>query len=184
NVVTYDTVIAVDNSEGKLRPGMTANVSIITAQTNGVLRIPNGALRFHPPEAADAKKGGAETNGASQYGGGMTRADAGPGTGQGRPGGGFGNGGGGRSGGPGGAGGGKPRGERSSHTIYVAAKLADGKDTARPVQIKTGINDGIYTQVVDGLKEGDDIIVGLNITTADSSAQGSSNPFGGGMRRF
>jgi HlyD family secretion protein len=186
NVVTYDTVIAVDNADGKLRPGMTANVSIITAQTNGVLRIPNGALRFHPPEAADAKKGaGAETNGAAQYGGGM-RADAGPGSAQGRPGGGFGNGGGGRPGGPGGAGGtggGKPRGERSSHTIYVLTKQADGKETPNPIQIRTGINDGIYTQVVDGLKESDEVIVGLNVVTAES-AQGSSNPFGGGMRRF
>ncbi len=51
NVITYDTVIGVDNSELKLRPGMTANVSIITAQRSNVLRIPNAALRFHPAEA-------------------------------------------------------------------------------------------------------------------------------------
>ena len=184
NVVTYDTVISVDNSEGKLRPGMTANVSIITAQTNGVLRIPNGALRFHPPEAGDAKKGaGAETNGPSQYGGGM-RADAGGGGGgprEGRPGGGFG---GGRPGGPGGMGSGRPRGERSSHTIYVVSKQPDGKQTTKPIQVRTGINDGIYTQVVDGLNEGDEVIVGLNVLAAESQQQNSSNPFGGGMRRF
>ena len=56
NVITYDTVIGVDNSDLKLRPGMTANVSIITAQRNDALKIPNAALRFHPPEADDAKK--------------------------------------------------------------------------------------------------------------------------------
>src|SRR6266487_4582861 len=50
NVVTYDTVIDVSNPDLKLRPGMTANASIITAQRNGVLRVPNLALRFKPPE--------------------------------------------------------------------------------------------------------------------------------------
>ena len=50
NVVTYDTVIEVNNADLKLRPGMTANASIITAQRSGVLKIPNAALRFRPPE--------------------------------------------------------------------------------------------------------------------------------------
>jgi HlyD family secretion protein len=46
NVVTYDVVILVDNPELKLKPGMTANVSIITAERRGVLRVPNSALRI------------------------------------------------------------------------------------------------------------------------------------------
>ena len=50
NVVTYDVVIDVSNPELKLRPGMTANASIITAQRSGVLKIPNAAFRFRPPE--------------------------------------------------------------------------------------------------------------------------------------
>ncbi len=50
NVVTYDTVIAVGNPELKLRPGMTANASIITAERPGALRIPNAAFRFRPAE--------------------------------------------------------------------------------------------------------------------------------------
>ncbi|MGC8718685.1 MAG: efflux RND transporter periplasmic adaptor subunit [Thermodesulforhabdaceae bacterium] len=45
NVVTYDVVILVDNPDLKLKPGMTANVTIITAEKKGVLRIPNSALR-------------------------------------------------------------------------------------------------------------------------------------------
>jgi HlyD family secretion protein len=52
NVVTYDTVIEVSNPDLKLRPGMTANASIITAEHNGVLKIPNAALRFRPPGPA------------------------------------------------------------------------------------------------------------------------------------
>src|ERR1051325_206180 len=50
NVVTYDTVIEVSNPDMKLRPGMTANASIITAERHGVLKIPNASLRFRPPE--------------------------------------------------------------------------------------------------------------------------------------
>ena len=50
NVVTYDTVIAVKNDELKLKPGMTANVSIIVAQRDNALKIPNAALRFRPPD--------------------------------------------------------------------------------------------------------------------------------------
>ena len=48
NVVTYDAVIKVDNSGLRLKPGMTANVSIIVSTMKGVLRIPNAALRFKP----------------------------------------------------------------------------------------------------------------------------------------
>ena len=46
NVVTYDVVIRVDNPEFKLKPGMTANVSIIISGKKDVLKIPNAALRF------------------------------------------------------------------------------------------------------------------------------------------
>ena len=48
NVVTYTTIVDVDNLGLKLRPGMTATVSIITGEAKNVLRVPNGALRFTP----------------------------------------------------------------------------------------------------------------------------------------
>jgi len=48
NVVTYDVVVLVDNKDLKLKPGMTANVSIMIAHREGVLKIPNAALRFRP----------------------------------------------------------------------------------------------------------------------------------------
>jgi len=48
NVVTYDVVIQVNNKDLKLKPGMTANVSIVVAHREGILKIPNAALRFRP----------------------------------------------------------------------------------------------------------------------------------------
>ncbi len=50
NVVTYTVVIHVDNGELKLKPGMTANVSIETSRRKNVLRVPAAALRFSPPQ--------------------------------------------------------------------------------------------------------------------------------------
>jgi HlyD family secretion protein len=47
-VVNYNTVIAVDNPELKLRPGMTATVSVLVARRDAVLKIPKAALRFQP----------------------------------------------------------------------------------------------------------------------------------------
>ena len=52
NVVTYDAVVDVDNSERLLKPGMTANVSFTFADRQAVSRIPNAALRFRPDPAA------------------------------------------------------------------------------------------------------------------------------------
>ncbi len=49
NVVNYTVVIAVNNDQLKLMPGMTANVKILVASAQGVLKIPNMALRFQPP---------------------------------------------------------------------------------------------------------------------------------------
>src|SRR5262249_12987553 len=48
-VVTYSAVIEVDNPEEKLRPGMTATVTIRTREGKGAVRIPSAALRYKPP---------------------------------------------------------------------------------------------------------------------------------------
>ena len=53
NVVTYDVIVQVNNAELKLKPGMTANVSIITESRKGVLLVPNSALRFRPQAEGD-----------------------------------------------------------------------------------------------------------------------------------
>ena len=53
NVVTYETIIAVENPELKLFPGMTAELSIFVAQRTNAIVIPNTALRYAPPEHGD-----------------------------------------------------------------------------------------------------------------------------------
>ena len=67
NVVTYDVVVKVANPELKLKPGMSANVSIITALEKGVLKVPNAALRFKWQSAgAVADQGSAGATGAER----------------------------------------------------------------------------------------------------------------------
>jgi HlyD family secretion protein len=56
NVVNYNTVIAVDNPELKLRPGMTATVSILVARHEQALKIPKAALRFQPKLSEDQRE--------------------------------------------------------------------------------------------------------------------------------
>lgn len=56
NVVTYTVVIGIDNSDMKLKPGMTANVEIITAEEKGVMLVPNQALRFYIDDSDTAKR--------------------------------------------------------------------------------------------------------------------------------
>ena len=150
NVVTYDTVIAVENPELKLKPGMTANVSIIIAQKDDVLKIANAALRYRPPDApaGEPRRGGA---------GGAARSERG-----GRP----------------GAGGGGGRERRMERTVYVF----DGSKP-QPAQIKTGISDGVTTEVSEGLKEGDRVIT-AQLSGARANPSQPANPFsGGGPRR-
>jgi HlyD family secretion protein len=145
NVVTYDTVIAVNNPDLKLKPGMTANVSIIIAEHNGVLRVPNSALRFHPPESGPSTNAAPRTGGGGPY--------------------------------PGGGSGSRPKGERRpARTAYI---LKDGK--LQPVQVKLGITDGIYTEVMEGLSENDMIVT--SATYKQGSGSAAASPFGG-MRRF
>jgi HlyD family secretion protein len=247
NVVTYDAVIDVNNPDKKLRPGMTANASIITAQQTNVLKIPNAALRFRPPEPGTnqtffarllAKIGiggqtkSAPTNAAPAVKPGDTNKTEVAANGEApltgneppeefmrrvremrdrgeelppairakmielfrsgavqRPGGG-GPGGGGPGGGPGG-GGSRPRPSGpATRTVYImaAAATADGGDppsAPQPVRARTGISDGAYTEVTDGLKEGDFVVTAVKLPQADVAAAPAGNsPFGGGGGGF
>ena len=78
NVVTYTVVVEVGNPGGRLLPGMTANVKLVTAERSDVLKVPNAALRFRPPGAdggpgtapgASANRGGS-SSGETPRGGG------------------------------------------------------------------------------------------------------------------
>ena len=59
NVVTYDVVVGVENADLRLKPGMTANVSIVVARKDGIIKVPNSALRFKPPQTSVAVPAGA-----------------------------------------------------------------------------------------------------------------------------
>jgi HlyD family secretion protein len=68
NVVSYNVVVAADNAEGTLMPGMTARVSVTANQRDNVLRVPNAALRFKPKDPnADAKPQGRREPGVKVY---------------------------------------------------------------------------------------------------------------------
>ena len=145
NVVTYDTVIGVSNPELKLKPGMTANVSIIVVHKDDVLQIKNAALRYRPPDATPV-----ETRKTVPSRGGHSATGRGGGAQQG-----------------------------AQRTVYV---LPSGANHPEPRQIKTGISDGIVTEVVEGLKEGDRVVTAELASTAAGPSP-PANPFGG-SRRF
>jgi HlyD family secretion protein len=142
NVVTYDTVIGVSNPDLKLKPGMTANVSILIAHRDNVLQIKNAALRYRPADATptEARSTSASSPSGARSSGGRERRS----------------------------------GER---TVYV---LSGGRP--KPTQIKTGISDGISTEVLEGLKEGDHVVT-AELTSASPSSSPAANPFSG-PRRF
>jgi HlyD family secretion protein len=69
NVVTYDTVIGVSNADLKLKPGMTANVSIIITHKDDVLKISNAALRYRPANAPTPERSASGQNRGGAGGG-------------------------------------------------------------------------------------------------------------------
>ena len=183
NVVTYPVLLDVANPELRLRPGMTANVSVPVDRRDDVLRVPNAALRFRPDPAdledggkKDAKKAGGKPGGAQAAeapagsagapaagGAGGERAGRGSGNGGGRPGAGF-------SGRPGG---GRPGPSREAD-VYV--ELPSGK--LRAIHVKTALTDGNVTAVEgDALAEGDEVVLGLATARAMATSGG-----GGGSR--
>jgi HlyD family secretion protein len=68
NVVTYIVVVNVDNSDLKLKPGMTANVSIEVARKDDALKLPPAALRFKPKQKAEEAKRGKQASGPTGSG--------------------------------------------------------------------------------------------------------------------
>jgi HlyD family secretion protein len=157
NVVTYDVVIQVNNADLKLRPGMTANVSIIVEDEKNALAIGNAVLRVKMPEGVLPEASASPTPGGSP----VKVAGAGIGA-------------------KGGPRGGRRGGRRSAQvqrvkTIYV---LPPGAKDPEPREIHIGITDGINTEVTDGLQEGEQVVTAVNMS-ADASADDSAttNPF-------
>ncbi len=139
NVVTYDAVIDVGNPDLKLKPGMTATVSIVTDRRRDVLAVPNTALRFRPdgvPAGAQpATSGTAQADAGQRREGGSWRLKKD----------------------------GESEGEDAAgpvvakRTVYV---LVNG--AAVPRDVTTGLTDGRVTEVTGGeLKQGEAVIVGI-----------------------
>jgi HlyD family secretion protein len=152
NVVTYNVVIGVDNTDLRLRPGMTANVSIIVARRENVLRIPNQALRFKPSLAKGVTKAGTQPTSASggPESGGLRGGSA-------------------ESSGRAGAEG------KAKPTAW----LPNSQGEPTTVEVKTGITDGTYTELVEGpLKEGDEVIIGLDMPRGPHGGSFGSLPPG------
>ncbi|MGH9366689.1 MAG: efflux RND transporter periplasmic adaptor subunit, partial [Thermoanaerobaculia bacterium] len=159
NVVTYPVIIEVPNPELALRPNMTANVLIDVATVREALRVPNAALRWRPEEkdsGASPEERAARGAGERGPAAAMRQFDR---TAGGR------------------------RAPRPGQTVYTIASGGQGEPSA--VEIRTGITDGRFTQVVGGkLAGGATVIVGLVTTKAETSrAPGMQSP-PGGPRRF
>ena len=177
NVVTYPVIIEVPNPDEKLRPNMTANVTIDVAEVADVLRVPNAALRFRPAEEEGAAKDASARIGNGQAGrNGNARSPERSMADANRPG---------QRGMEGAAsalGQATARNRKPPTTVYVLGD--DGE--LKKVEIRTGITDGRFTQVVEGgLEQGDKVVVGTATSKADSrslpAGMGPSGP-GGGRR--
>ncbi len=205
NVVTYQTIIAVRNEDLRLKPGMTANVSIVIAQRENTVRIPNAALRARIPEsllppppapvAGTAAPAPAAPVPATREQMMALMRDAGFSPGSGPlsaevrerlaqlarerglelP-----------------AMGGGRRAERSgeapaitTRTVYKFGGTPE-KPVLTAVTVKLGITDGSNTEVIEGLEEGDVLVASVIIPGATGSAPSpaGSSPFGGAPRRF
>ena len=126
NVVTYDVVLGVRNTELKLKPGMTANVSVIIEEKDGIIKIPNAALRFKMPVPPSKSKNIEEL--------------------------------------------------KKKWKGWSMLWTLESENKPRPTFIKSGINDGQYTEMAQGrLKEGDLIITDLLTDKDKKSASGQQS---------
>jgi HlyD family secretion protein len=183
NVVTYNVVIDVSNPEQKLKPGMTANLTVTIDERNDVLKVPNSALRFAPqttPQTTDATqtRSGGNSNGQRRNAGQRQNGQN--------------------------ADGAQPNGEAAANNgdaqqqtdganaqqqnnaraqfapstapvlpgqlrrVWVMG--ADGKPESR--RIKIGLSDGSSTEVVEGdLREGEVVVTGQNVTASSTSSR-------------
>ncbi len=160
NVVTYTTIVEVANPEIKLRPGMTATVSIVVGEAKNKLRVPNAALRYNPSmevmmAAFEKMRGGAEAHQGDGQRQTRSMRDV-PSS---------------------------NREDRGQGGMSMMADMRGGprKNTGRVwiedeegnlnmVFLKTGVTDNIYTEIVGGaLREGQEVVTGEDGGSQDSS---------------
>ncbi len=137
NVVTYDVVIQVDNKDLKLKPGMTANVSVMIAHKEGALRIPNAVLRYRPEFAKTAVNNGVvkeekrsqKREASGERGTGVQKRE-------------------------------NRQSEQGEERKPARVWVLSSGGQPMPVSIILGITDGTFSEVVSGdLKEGAELIV-------------------------
>ena len=147
NVVNYTVVVAVDNPQGKLLPGMTATIDFLTGAAHAVLLVPNAALRFRPTQEMLATLA-ARRNGTVQTPDGARRWQNGE-----------------RSPADGNA------GRRNGASVWYLD--ADGKP--QRTRVTVGITDGQRTQIDSPkLQQGMQVIVG---SLQGEAAPAGSSPF-------
>ena len=130
NVVTYEVVISAPNAQLKLKPGLTASVTIYTAEKTGVLSVPSKALRFTPTKETVGNKKIVDCNG--------------------------------------------------NNKVWI---MVGNEIKAVPVSI--GMTDGTHTQIMSGLKEGQEIITELEVINEETDAADNQerSPLAPGPRR-
>jgi HlyD family secretion protein len=173
NVVSYTAVVSVSNEDGKLLPGMTASVKLVTASVDDALTVPSTALRFTPPEGAKTNMPVRPARPAGDSAAAVASAPAG-----GPPAGGFG---GGFPGGPGGPGGAprRPRPAGSQPGSMARLWTVDADGVLTPHFVKLGISDGQKTQITSrDLQAGTSIVISATQPgAATASATGATaNP--------
>ncbi len=191
NVVVYSTIINVNNADQKLKPGMTANVSIVVARRPNVLLLANAALRVRIPAGITVKSAGTADGKSADGKQPLTEqqirkvrrdlmAEAGFTPGSGPP---------------------SPEilakvqqlakergielpaygsrgtgGPTVTRTIYKLIDPNPDKPVLEATTVKLGISDGANTEVLDGLNDGDLVITSINIP--GTKPAGAASPFG------
>jgi HlyD family secretion protein len=159
NVVNYTVVVSVDNTQGKLLPGMTARANFLTKTADNVLKVANSALRFKPTDAelatlkaaqtaTTATSATAPTATTTGTAGAAARAARGPRT-----------------------------GVSNSGTLYYL----DANGKLAMARVKTGINDGTETEITGkDVTEGMKVIAGTISSTqaATATTTTGASPFG------
>jgi HlyD family secretion protein len=149
NVVTYNAIVEIDNSELLLKPGMTTNVEFLISRKTDVLKIPNMAIRFRPPwEKQEAQE---LIRQASRSGGGGGAGRRRPRAAQADP-------------------------ERKDGRLVKIYVLRNYEPVA--VEVRVGITDGSYTELIEGeVAEKDQAILSVTETAKTDGSSGPANPF-------
>jgi HlyD family secretion protein len=162
NVVTYDAVIDVNNADLKLRPGMTANTTVIYAEKDDVLSVSNAALRFRPPPDVVAPESSASASSHRA----RDPSDKGPGGAGSEP----------------AADGGAPEGPSTGKGSGAKGKTVwiEKGGLAVSVRVRLGLSDGSFTEVTSkNLHEGD-----LVIDDAVATGKSTAGPGGSAAKRM